>query len=194
MSLPLHTVSNPTVRGTYIAPADEPYLPLEEAVLGGTAVGDGDAGRSVQRWTVFYDGTDIKVAPESGPVEFTLTVPGVTTVSLAFDANMGVVIAYQTATGSHLHYYDSLLGAYNTLTILGATSCRAGLDDYRTDLSSVSDVIFAYTLDSVLHWREQRDRYLVQYTAGPSHGLILLRTSQTVDYRMQFKLGKYTPF
>lgn len=193
MSIPLHIISPVPVQAEFVAPLDEPYTPLEESVLGGTAVGNGSAGRQVQKWSVFYDGTAIRVASEGGPVEFSLTVPGVLTVSLAFDTNMAVAVAYQTAVGANLHFYNGVLGAYDTMTIVGATSCRAGLDDQRQFNESASDVIFSYTLDDVLYYREQRDRYLVERVVGPSIG-ILLRTGQNVLNRFQWKLGIYTPF
>lgn len=193
MSLPLHTITPTPVRAAFVAPLDEPYLPLEEAVLGGTAIGDPSQGRQVQRWTVFYDSGFIKVAPESGAVAFSMAVAGVTTVSLDFDSNMAVAIAYQTASGSHLYYFDSLLGHYNTLDILGATSCRVGVDDKRLFNASASDVIFSYTLDDKLYYREQRDRYTVERLVGPSIG-ILLRSGQNVLNRFQWKLGQYIAF
>lgn len=193
MSLPLHTITPTPVRAAFVAPLDEPYLPLEEAVLGGTAIGDPSNGRQVQRWTVFYDSGNIKVAPESGAVALTLAVPGVLTVSLDFDANMAVAIAYQTATGAHLYYYDSVLGNYSTFNVLGATSCRVGVDDKRLFNSSASDVIFSYTLDDKLYYREQRDRYLVERLVGPSIG-ILLRSGQNTLNRFQWKLGQYIAF
>lgn len=195
MSLPLNIITPTPVRSAFVAPLDEPYLPLEEAVLGGTNIGDGSAGRQVKRWSVFYDGTSIKVAPETGVTQFTMVVPGVLTVSLGFDSNMAVTLAYMTVTGAHLYFFDSSLGSYTTLNVPGATSCRAGVDDQRLFNQSQSDVIFSYTLDNKLYWRQQRDRYTVERLVGPFTGdLILLRSGQNTLNRFQWRLGKYIPF
>jgi hypothetical protein len=191
MSLPSIT-PEPDVQA-FMAPWDREYRPLEELVAGGTAIGDGEAGRFVQLWVVFYEDGVIKVAPETGTVAFTLAVPGVTQVSLGFDANMSVNIAYQTESGSHLYYFDTLTSSFQTLTVPGADSCRCCADELRVFNVTASDVIFAYTLDGTLFFRRQRDRYLIEYTVGPSDTRRLLRAAPNVHLRFQFKLGNYTP-
>lgn len=178
----------------FVAPLDEPYIPLEESVTGGIHVGDGSQGRQIQRWTAFYEGGSIKVASESGTVEFTLAVAGVQTLSLAFDSNMAVNLAYQTAAGANLYYFDSITGLPATMTIAGATSCRAATDDSRDFFNAQSDVIFAYTLAGNLYLRVQRERYQTARLVGPASGnMILLRAGQNTLHRLQFKLGKYYP-
>jgi hypothetical protein len=51
-----------------------------------------------------------------------------------------------------------------------------------------SDVIFGYVVAGVLHWRQQRDRYLVEYTAGACAGFRLLTIGMSVNGRFQFKM------
>lgn len=198
MALPLgplgERVTDPALVSQFVPPYDLEYNPLEEIVLGGTALGDGQAGREVQAWVIFYEGGSIKIAPEGGAVAFSMAVAGVTSVSLAFDSNMSQSIAYQTAAGAHIYRFDSIASTFITTLIPGATSCRAGVDDLRFFNSAASDVIFAYTLDNVLYYRQQRDRHAVEYTIGPSHGLTLMRVAPTVLHRCQFKLGSYSPY
>lgn len=192
MSLPLNTILPDPVVSAFLPPFDEAYDPLVEATLGGTAIGDGSAGRQVQRWLVFYEAGVIGVADEGGTTRFTLAVAGVTTVSLAFDGNMNVAIAYQKANGSHLYYFDSILGSYNTFSVLGATSCRACVDDYRTFNAAQSDVLFSYVLDGAVYYRQQRDRYLTPRLIGASDQT-LLRAGPNIHQRVQWKLGNYIP-
>lgn len=187
--LPLDTITPEPVYAEFRAPWDDPYLPLEERVLGGNAVGDGSAGREVKVWKISYSGGDVHVGPDGGADEFVQTRGGVTTLSLAFDANMAVAYAWQSVNGSSLYYFDSTLGSYNILTIADGTSCRVGVDDTRSFNSASSDVIFAYTRGGQLYWRQQRDRYLTERLVGPSGVSILHRCAQNTLNRLQFKLG-----
>ena len=187
MSLPGSLTSLPM---PFLPPGDESYDPLVEATTGGTALGSGTAGRQVQRWTASYELGKISVSDETGFIALQLPVAGVLAVSLAFNNNMDVAIAYQKATGSYLYYYDTISASYQTFQVLGTDSCRTGVDDPRLFNNAASDVIFAYTKLGVLYYRQQRDRYLVEYTVGPAKG-ILKRVGPNVGYRFQFHLGDY---
>ncbi len=189
MSLPNDQITDPAVVGAFLAPLEDwTYTPLQEKVIGGTAIGDGAAGRQVQNWIATYDGTSVNVAPEGGSVEFTLPLADVLTVSLGFDSNMAVAIAYQISEGAKLYYYSALDADYATLTIAGATSCRVSVDDPRLFSSGASDVIFGYVLGDVLYYRQQRDRYLVEYEVGPAAGKTLTKMGMSVMSRFQFQL------
>lgn len=189
MSLPLAQFTIKPQVTPFLPPWDEPYLPLEEAVTGGVAIGNGAGGRQQQRWTIFYLDGKIQVVPEAGfPVQFSLTVPLVDTVSLGFDSNMQVTIAYQRFNGSHLYYFNSLSSSYETLVIPDGTSCRACCDDPRDLNSAASDVIFGYIRDDHLYYRQQRDRYTVEYPVGPAHGT-LQRAAPAAGGRFQFLVG-----
>jgi hypothetical protein len=191
MSLPLNTVLATPVQAAFLPPADLPYAPLLSTVLGGTAIGDGEAGRQIQLWTASYGGDSIIVAPESGITAFTLPVDGVLTLALAFDTNMQVTLAYQTVSGSHLYYFDSFLAAYTTLDLDGTTSCQCAVDDARKFNNAASDVIFAYVHDTTLYYRQQRDRYATERTIGTllSPGT-LQRIGMSTANRLQFKIAK----
>jgi hypothetical protein len=174
-------------------PYDDDYAPLTQRVLGGTAIGNGANGREVQRWDVFYEGGVIKVAPEAGAVEFTLTVAGVLTVSLAFDSNMQVTLGYTKADGSYLYFFNSLTSSFQTDFYPGSTSCRVVTDDPRNVTSDASDVIFTYELDGNVYYRIQRERYVTARLVGPSQGLTILRFAPNAVNRLQWELGTYRP-
>lgn len=189
MALPLGIITPEPVYAPFLAPLqDWEYDPFQEMVIGGTAIGDGAAGREVQNWVISYASGVIEVSPENGAPQFSLAVEDVLTVSLGFDSNMAVAIAYQTAAGANFYYFSAILNAYTTLTVAGATSCRSSVDDPRLFDSGASDVIFAYVLDEVLYYRQQRDRYTIQYTVGPAAGQTLIKMSFTTLNRMQFEL------
>lgn len=189
MSLPLNVITPTPVRAEFIAPWDEPYDPMTEAVSGGTAIGDGANGRFVQRWTIFYEGGNVKVANEAGVVSFSQARADVLSLSLAFDTNMGVIYCWQSPAGSNLYYFDSSLGTYTVLTIGDGTSCRCCADDMRQFNETASDVIFAYTRDEKLYWRQQRDRFAIERLVGPSGVRTLERAAPNILNRFQFLLG-----
>lgn len=168
-------------------PNDRPYDPRSQTVRGGVALGDASLGRDVQNWVVTLENNAAAVKPEGGVVVYMLPLPTAQTISLAFDSNMGVTFCYQTGTGAALYYYSTDLGGYDTLTITGATSSRVCVDDYRDFYSANSDVIFAYTLNDTLYYRQQRDKYLVQYTVGSTTKL-LKRMGRSESSRLQFEL------
>lgn len=151
-------------------PLDEPYTPLSQVTLGGVAVGDGSQGRTLKRWVCYYDGINIQVRPEDGTSVYNVPAVGAESISLAFDANMGVVLAWKTSTGAKLYYYDTVTVRYITRDFPGLTSCRVSVDDTRDFYTSSSDVIFCYTKDGNLYYRQQRDRYdterLIQAVSG----------------------------
>lgn len=183
-----NNVVNPVLDATaFQPPYNEAYNPLLQTVRGGTAVGDPAAGRQVKDWVVSYTGGTISVGPKLEAVAFTLAANDVVTISLAFDSNMSIVLAWKTPTGAKLYYYDTLTSAYTTRVFPELTSCRVCVDDAREFNSANSDVIFAYTLNGNLYWRQQRDRYDVERLAGVTTKF-LKRMGPSVANRLQFEL------
>lgn len=169
------------------APYDLPYQPLTQVVLGGAAIGNPSLGRQYQTWTVNYNGAAITVKPADNVIAFTLLAADVQTVSLAFDNNMGLVIAWMTSIDAKLYYFDTLTSSYITRTFVGPTSCRVVVDDARDFYTAQSDVIFSYTRIGNLYWRQQRDRYDIERLAGPTTKL-LRKMAPNVGNRLQFQL------
>lgn len=184
MAIPGNAITPTPIVTAFLAPADEPYTPLYQKVWGGTAIGNGTAGRLVQYWEVYYETGSIRVRPVGGAEAFSLPVAGVTSCSLAFDQNMGIVLAWQTAAGSTIYFYGPG-GAFTTLEVAGTTSCRIAVDDLRAESAALSDIIFAYTLNNTLYWRQQRENYTVVRTVGATTG-ILQKLGMNAGTRLQF--------
>lgn len=168
-------------------PYNEPYSPLSQNVYGGVAIGDASLGRQVKVWNVSYNGSFINVKPADGPIAFSLEQGGVLSVSLAFDNNMGLVIAWTTTSGASLYYFNTLTSTYITRFFADISSCRVCVDDAREFYSANSDVIFSYTRSGTLYYRQQRDRYDVEYTIGTTSKQ-LIRAAPNVGNRLQFQL------
>ena len=186
--IPLNTFTPTPIISNFQAPYDLPYNPLSQDVLGGIAIGNPSQGRQYKIWTVSYNGAAIDVKPVDGPIAFSLLAANVETVSLAFDNNMGLVIAWKLTTGgANLYYFDTLTSQYITRFFAGVLSCRVVVDDARDFYTASSDVIFGYTLGGNLYWRQQRDRYDNQYLVGPTTKF-LRKMAPNVGNRLQFQL------
>ena len=180
--------------GNFLYLQDLPYDPLIQTVMGGSALNDAVNGRLVKPWTVFYTPDLlapttglIEVQPSDGNVVFTITASDVLTVSLAFDANMAPVIAWTTPDDANLYYYDTLTSTYITRVFPGVTSCRVCVDDPLKFYTSQSDVIFGYTINGNLCYRQQRDRYNTEYIIQPMTGSLTKLGMSSIN-RLQFEI------
>ena len=173
--------------GTFLYLQELPYTPLHQQVLGGVALGDGSMGRLVKPWEVTYASGNITVNPVGGAVELTLAEPDVSSVSLAFDANMSPVIAWQGSVGTTIYFFNGLTSTYVTQTFSGTTSCRVCVDDPREFYSAQSDVMLGYTLNGNLCYRQQRDRYSIEYIASSTTKQLIKFGPSSVN-RLQFGL------
>lgn len=192
MAIPHNQFTLTPVLSAFLPPLTDPYDPLTMRATGGVAINNGSQGREVQFWTVSYDGTNILVSDAGEVVRFVLAVADVLAVSLAFDSNMAVALGYMTVAGGHLYFYNGLHNAYETIDFPTATSCRVAVDKTTRFFEAQSDVVFAYVASgSTVHYRYQRDRYLVEYDVDPQPTITvdnpLIRLGPTLGNRLEFE-------
>lgn len=187
--IPGNTFTTDPVTGVLLYLNDTAYTPMIQHVMGGIALNDPSKGRLYQQWSISYVNNQILVTASSDPTtpKFTMAVAGVTSVSLAFDNNMGLVIAWTTSVGANLYYYDTPTALYTTRLFPGLTSCRLCVDDPREFNLSQSDVIFGYTYNGNLCYRQQRDRYNIEYIIQPTTKL-LVNMGPSSENRLQFNM------
>lgn len=188
--IPGNTIISTPIVGSFEYPNTLPYTKQSQTVMGGVAIGDPSQGRLFQTWVVNLTGTTITVGPTSGGTPFTMTATDAlptSTITLAFDTNMGVALAWTTAAGAKLYYFDSTTSAYATVDYPGVTSCRLAVDDARSFYSSNSDIMFGYVRAGNLYWRQQRDRYQTERLVGATNKT-LIRLGRSVANRLQFEL------
>lgn len=184
--IPADAITNSPISGAFQPPENLPYNPSQHTVLGGIAIGDPSKGRQFQNWTAILAAGNVTVQPSNSGVVFSIAAPSATSIALAFDNNMGLVLAWQTLTESVLYYFDTTTAAYTARSFAGTTSCRVCVDDAREFYGPSSDVIFAYTENNNLYWRQQRDRYDVERLVGPT-GKKLVRMGLAQTNRLQFE-------
>lgn len=191
--LPDSTLSSQVVFAPFLAPATTTKLVDYE--LGGVALSDPSGGLDVQLWTARYVGGQIVVYDAANNATPILTVAGVLKLSLAFDSNMKPTIAYETAAGGFLYWFDTFVNANVTTAFPDVRNPAVTLDERRQVLLNNADVIFAYQkVGGGLYYRQQRDRFaterLLQADTGAAQ---LLAVGMNRAYRLQFKLSGLVP-
>jgi hypothetical protein len=171
----------------FLAPYNEPYTPHSQNILGGTALNRGNEGRMVKIWNISYENEIIKIKPSDGDVVWQRGEPGIKSLSCAFDNNMSQVIGWRKDTGCALYYYDTTIQQFRVRDFPDATACRVCVDDPRDFYNAQSDVMFIYTSGNRLYYRQQRDRYDIEYFIGNTTK-ILKRAGPNVGYRLQIEL------
>lgn len=142
--------------------------PLVDIEYGGVALNDASQGIDLKPWTITYNKFNGDVLVSAAGVEpvVIFSRPGITTLSLAFDRNMQPAVAFTQDGQAKFYYYDVFSSDFVFLeSELGAAvTPRCTHDDKRATQSAIGDVILAYVRAGVLRYRQQRDRYLIEYT------------------------------
>lgn len=159
---------------------------------GGIAIQDPSKGLLYQRWRARLINDDIWIDAPNTPEFIGLTVPGMTEMSFTFDQNMRLAIAYVQDGVSKLWWFDSASGDMTTTTIgSGIITPRLTLDDRRvaaTGGNRTNDIILGYVRNQKLCYRQQRDRFTIEYVlaTGITTGLIKIGLGRQL--RLQFML------
>jgi hypothetical protein len=186
--IPGNTFTPTPILGSFESHVNEIYNPLVYKTQGGVALNNITQGRRFKIWVCYYEAGLIKVKPENEAVVFTLAQANVLSLSLAFDNAMNIVLTWKTSTGVNLYYYDTITLGYITTHFPGVTSSIVSVDNdigfYTTD----SDVLFIYTKNNNLYYRQQRDRYDTERLIGNTTKLIKRVGLSTVN-RFQIQLN-----
>jgi len=191
--MPGNTLSTTPVPGEFLAPDGRGFTPLEDRELGGVAHQDPSQGLMFKEWRAWIDDLGaIRVQPldlSQPALLITTGAVGSTYISLAFDRNMRVTVAWRKVNTVYLYWYDSLIEAYRTSEFSGIRTPRLTHDDKRQRAGSSSDVLFFYLRDTHLCMRMQRDRYTIEYVLGTvelTHSLY--RVGMTNKQRIQIEV------
>jgi hypothetical protein len=163
--------------------------PLFDYELAGIAINDTSAGMQHRIWKAWYVAPNVLIAPED---DLTNTVSvnvgnSVTELSLSFDINMRVTIAYMQSNICKLYWYDSSAIKYVTSSFDGFTSPFLTLDDKRLEANAYNDVIFFYVHDDNLCCRYQRDRYTIEHILSEVPSGRIVNAGMSAGNRVQVK-------
>ncbi len=163
---------------------------LYDRAYGGVALNDSSQGLMIQIWKLYYENGWMKLMDSFGNIQNIISVNGIVTeVSLAFDQNMRVTIAYVVDGITKLYWFDSLANAMTTTTFTGYTNPLVSFDDGRTFAIPNSDIIFAYIRGGNVYWRNQRERYQTErFVRSAPVGSTLRQIGMTKGLRFTFEL------
>lgn len=195
--LPDHVLSSTTILGYFLSPDDKEPSYFIDYEMGGVALNDPSQGLLVKNWwaQLVVDGVKEECritinSADTTPYLF-LTDQDITEVAFAFDQNMNPLIAYMQNGDAKFYWYDSLIEDYATLTLpAGSRSPKCCLDDKRHTQRSSSDVLLVYGRADKLYYREQRDRYTIEYelaTILPGDDVLIV--GMTTANRIQIGVG-----
>lgn len=189
--LPQHVLSTQSFPAQFRYPRNIPKRMLEQYEYGGIALNDPSQGMRVRVWKGEYVDDNVVVSAEGVPPVSVLNLANVADFDFTFDQNMRVAIAYElVGGGSRFYWYDTVVSDYVTLDLGSAITPRCAIDDNRDMQTQISDIILAYVRAGHLYFREQRDRYTIEYElsdqAGPG-GIVQVGMNRV--WRFQFQMS-----
>lgn len=192
MALPEDRLSSTPVLSPFLGGRALPVSKTRDFETGGIALSDPTQGHQYQIWQAkIIEKERIEVGAEEVEAFDLYTGTDITEVSLSFDQNMRPVLAFVEQGNAKLRWYDTQAQG-QVITNFGTSykTPKVSLDDKRKSQMGANDVIFAYLRNGNLCYRQQRDRYGVEYilqSGVPSSGII--KIGMTRANRFQFLMG-----
>lgn len=185
--IPLHTFM--------LAPPSSPYLwgaellskDTESWEMGGVGISDPSGGLTYQMWHGVLEtdtGTVLLDAPNT-PQFVLYSEAGITQMDFSFDQNMKPCLAFTQNGVAKFWWYNTVNLQYEIITLPGAMTPLVLLDDKRDEQLGQSDIVLFYLRDGRLYYREQRDRFTIEYDSTISGVRRLIRVGFTEGLRVQ---------
>lgn len=200
--LPLNQLSSELIKGKFKFPSNLAVNELEDYELGGIALSNPSKGLEFQAWHGYWNPEDATVYLK--PIDAVDYIPlfseaDVIEFSFAFDQNMRwVTVTRFEDNTAKLRWYNAEIAGYSISVFSDIQSVKLTLDDKRElqIQSGASDVIFSYMSEGNLCWRQQRDRYEIEYVheVDLPHSMRITNLGMTDKLRLQWRLAARTKF
>lgn len=116
----------------------------------------------------------------------------ITEMSFTFDQNGRPTVVYIQYGLAKIWWYDSTVpGMVTTAIGSGVISPKVILDDKRQTQTDSSDIILGYIRNENLYYRQQRDRFGVEYLLATGVVGRLQKLGMGNNLRLQFIVGNY---
>ncbi len=165
--MPQNTLSTLPVRARFTGAAG---LGITRTICyedGGIGIQDPSRGLLYQRWRARLIDDDVLLSAPNTPEFVMFSGTDITEISFTFDQNMRPVLAFVEAGVAKLRWFDPVPNEQVIVNIgSGVITPRMTMDDKRFVGSagfSTNDIILGYMRDGALYYRQQRDRFTVEY-------------------------------
>lgn len=195
--IPNNQLSSRPVRSPFIGADSIESTPDVSYEDGGVALNDPSQGLLFQVWTaqIRNSGTQITIRSETHEESVLITGNDIREVSLAFDSNMRPNVVYLEGDTTKLFWFDTTVGQMVTTEYTDLFTPRLSTDDKRESQSSNRDIIFAYVRSGNLYFRQQRDRFEVEYllAENPEGKFIKFGMNRQLRLQFLFELPQFEP-
>jgi hypothetical protein len=185
--LPNNQLSEIPVPGTFVGGRALPITTVTDYEDGGIGLNDASQGTQYQIWKARLVGDDVLLSAPNTPEFVVYSAGGITEISFTFDQLMRFALAFVQGGQSKLLWYDTSVSS-TVITVLASdvTNPRVVLDDKRINQSASSDIILAYKRGTSLYYRQQRDRFTVEYLLATNITQKLNKIGFSNKLRLQF--------
>jgi hypothetical protein len=153
---------------------------------------DPSAGLYYQIWQALAHDGGVRLYDADEVGTEVLTTINITEMSFTFDQNGRPSICFTQYGQTKIYWFDSSLGGVTITTIgSGIGSPKVILDDKRSSQSGNSDIIMGYIKNEQLCYRQQRDRFLIEYVLATNVVGRLQKLGMGNNLRLQFVIGNY---
>lgn len=193
MAIPDNSLSSSPVLSQLVSPYAVQGGRLYAYATGGKAIQDPTEGINGYTWACWRNRqNEVRAKRMDLPGEGTvlITAPGITSLSFAFDRNMQPALVYEQNGVQKFRWYDTTVSGFVTTTYSDIRTPRLIHDDTRDVAATFSDVLLVYLRGKNLAYRQQRDRYLVEYVLASNIALNyrLTKVAMNTKWRLQFQL------
>jgi hypothetical protein len=160
---------------------------------GGIGINDPSAGLLYQTWWgwIEMDGVYLSAANQKEAINIYESNKLITEISFTFDQNCRPCLAFVEENIPKLIWWDTSVEAQVITTLdTGIVNPRVAMDDKRDKSLSTNDIILAYLRNSNLYYRQQRDRFEVEYLLKTGAGPRLNKIGMGTGLRFQFQVCK----
>lgn len=153
---------------------------------------DPSAGLYYQIWQALSHDGGVRLYDADEVATEILTALNITEMSFTFDQNGRPAICFTQYGQTKIYWFDSALGGVTTTTIgAGIGSPKLILDDKRQTQTGPSDIIMGYIKNRQLCYRQQRDRFTIEYVLATNVAGRLQKIGMGNNLRLQFVVANY---
>jgi len=184
--LPGGILSTEVVRGQIVGARAMSVSKIVDYEDGGIAINDSSEGLLYQAWKCIISDNKAMLSAENMDETVVYSGTYLTEISFTFDQNMRLSLAYVDSNLPYLQWYDSSVGGQVTTALpTDIVNPRLFLDDKRVLQSAVSDIILGYVRNNNLYYRQQRDRFTIEYLLKENVSR-LVKIGMNNQLRLQF--------